>query len=155
METWVNISKDIESKLIVCRRFQNTLSKGYYVNPNGKAFKTGSLQSPTHSYSSSEGGNYAIMDNRIKVETSPNEVNNHNRYSAPLNYQGDEPSSRAAGNGLNNRRSAPEFLTENWSSIKSVINSSIFSHMTPISLTLWNQKKMKKNNLCLFESVNL
>lgn len=91
---------------------QNTLSKGYYVNPNGKAFKTGSLQSPTHSYSSSEGGNYAIMDNRIKLETSPNEMNNHNRYSAPLNYQPDEPSSRA-GNGINNRRSAPEFLTDN------------------------------------------
>lgn len=91
---------------------QNTLSKGYYVNPNGKAFKTGSLQSPTHSYSSSEGGNYAIMDNRIKLETSPNEMNSHNRYSAPLNYQPDEPSSRA-GNGVNNRRSAPEFLTDN------------------------------------------
>ena len=90
--------------------YQNTLSKGYYVNPNGKAFKTGSLQSPTHSYSSSEGGNYAIMDNRIILETSPNEMNN--RYSAPLNYQGEEPPSRA-GNGLNNRRSAPEFLTEN------------------------------------------
>lgn len=90
---------------------QNTLSKGYYVNPNGKAFKTGSLQSPTHSYSSSEGGNYAI-DNRIKVETSPNDMNNHNRYSAPLNYQSDEPSIRP-GNGMNNRRSAPEFLTEN------------------------------------------
>lgn len=90
--------------------YQNTLSKGYYVNPNGKAFKTGSLQSPTHSYSSSEGGNYAIMDNRIKLETSPNEMNNHNRYSAPLNYQGDESSARG---GLNNRRSAPEFLTEN------------------------------------------
>ena len=49
------------------------------------------------------------MDNRIKLETSPNEMNN--RYSAPLNYQGEEPPSRA-GNGLNNRRSAPEFLTE-------------------------------------------
>lgn len=93
-------------------KFQNTLSKGYYVNPNGKAFKTGSLQSPTHSYSSSEGGNYAIMDNRIKLETSPGEVNNHNRYSAPLNYnQGDEPPSRSTSN---NRRSAPpEFLSEN------------------------------------------
>ena len=50
------------------------------------------------------------MDNRIKLETSPNEMNNHNRYSAPLNYQGDESTSRG---GLNNRRSAPEFLTEN------------------------------------------
>lgn len=90
---------------------QNTLSKGYYVNPNGKAFKAGSLQSPTHSYSSSEGGNYAIMDNRIKMDrTSPNEINNHNRYSAPLNYH---DSQNGSGGVMNNRRSAPEFLTDN------------------------------------------
>jgi len=95
------------------RHGNNTLSKGYYVNPNGKAFKTGSLQSPTHSYSSSEGGNYAIMDNRIKMEASPSEMNNHNRYSAPLNYQGEESSARAGSAGLNNRRSAPPEFGEN------------------------------------------
>lgn len=94
------------------RHGNNTLSKGYYVNPNGKTFKTGSLQSPTHSYSSSEGGNYAIMDNRIKLETSPNEINNHNRYSAPLNYQQATDEATARCSGIN-RRSAPEFLTEN------------------------------------------
>lgn len=112
METWVSPTLPFfyQSKFFFVS--QNTLSKGYYVNPNGKAFKTGSLQSPTHSYSSSEGGNYAIMDNRIKLETSPNEIHNHNRYSAPLNYQGEDTTARGV---LNNRRSAPEFLSENWS----------------------------------------
>jgi hypothetical protein len=94
---------------------QNTLSKGYYVNPNGKtAFKAGSLQSPTHSYSSSE-GNYGIMDNRIKMDgTSPGDINN--RHSVPLNYDSDRNGGGGVGGGassvMNNRRSAPEFLNE-------------------------------------------
>lgn len=73
------------------------------MNSNGKAFKAGSLQSPTHSLSSSEGGNYAIMDNRIKFD----ELNSQNRYSAPLNYHDNQ---NGSSNIMNNRRSAPEFL---------------------------------------------
>ena len=42
--------------------------------------------------------------------TSPNDVNNHNRYSAPLNYH--DASQNQSGGVANNRRSAPEFLTE-------------------------------------------
>lgn len=46
--------------------------------------------------------------NRVKaLETSPNDVSN-NRYSAPLNYE----DSRSMTGGMNNRRSAPEFLTD-------------------------------------------
>lgn len=90
---------------------QNTLSKGYYVNPNGKtAFKAGSLQSPTHSYSSSE-GNYGIMDNRIKMDgISPGDINN--RHSVPLNYDSDRNGGGGSSVMNNNRRSAPEFLNE-------------------------------------------
>ncbi|CAO1330334.1 unnamed protein product [Diamesa tonsa] len=91
---------------------QNTLSKGYYANSN-KPFKTGNNQSPTHSYSSSE-GNYAMMDNRINVNPT-NEINhanqNNNRRSAPIPDYAEERTSTLP-RPRQNRRSAPEFLTD-------------------------------------------
>lgn len=50
------------------------------------------------------------MDNRIKMDGNSND---HNRYSAPLNYH-DSTNQNGSGNVVvNNRRSAPEFLEHN------------------------------------------